>query len=343
MALTIDELATLVGGEIVRRGAGEPLDGVAALDEAGATDVSFLGNDRYHGQFLATAAGAVLVPPGEAGGAAATGLVAVANPTLAFQAVIERFVAAERRFRPGIDPRAVVAEGVVLDPAQVSLGPGVVIGAGTQVGPGTAIGANAVVGEWVRIGRDCLIHPNVTIRDGCRLGDRVILHSGVVIGADGYGYQQVDGRHVKLPQVGIVELGDDVEIGANSTVDRARFGRTVVGEGTKIDNLVQVGHNVVIGKHCLIVAMSGLAGSCRLGDDVVAAAQVGIAGHVTVGAGAVLTARTGVTTDLEGGKTYAGKPAQPLMVEQRMQAGLRRLPKLMERVKRLEQRLGDDG
>ena len=343
MALTIDELATLVGGEIVRRGAGEPLDGVAALDEAGATDVSFLGNDRYHGQFLATAAGAVLVPPGEHGGAAATGLVAVANPTLAFQAVIERFVAAERRFRPGIDPRAVVAEGVDLDPAQVSLGPGVVIGAGTRIGPGTAIGANAVVGERVRIGRDCLIHPNVTIRDGCRLGDRVILHPGVVIGADGYGYQQVDGRHVKLPQVGIVELGDDVEVGANTTIDRARFGRTVVGEGTKIDNLVQVGHNVVIGKHCLIVAMSGMAGSCRLGDGVVAAAQVGIVGHVTVGAGAVLTARTGVTTDLEGGKTYAGKPAQPLMAEQRMQAGLRRLPKLMERVRRLEQRLGEDG
>jgi UDP-3-O-[3-hydroxymyristoyl] glucosamine N-acyltransferase len=178
---------------------------------------------------------------------------------------------------------------------------------------------------------------NVTICDHCVLGNRVIIQPGAVIGSDGYGYEFADGRHVKIDQVGIVEIADDVEIGANTTIDRARFGKTVIGEGTKIDNLVQIAHNVVIGKHCLIVSLTGISGSTHLGDFVVAAGQVGIGGHVTIGAKATLTARTGVTASIAGDEIYAGKPAHPLRDEMKLQAHLRRLPKLIERVKALEQ------
>jgi UDP-3-O-[3-hydroxymyristoyl] glucosamine N-acyltransferase len=161
-----------------------------------------------------------------------------------------------------------------------------------------------------------------------------------VIGSDGYGYEVVEGRHVKIDQVGIVEVQDDVEIGANSTIDRARFGRTVIGEGSKIDNLVQVAHNVRIGKHCLLVSQSGVAGSSRTGDYVVVAAQAGIAGHVKIGAKSVLVARTGATADLEGGRTYGGMPARPFMEDQRSRAMIRQLPKLAERIKALEKKSG---
>jgi UDP-3-O-[3-hydroxymyristoyl] glucosamine N-acyltransferase len=254
--------------------------------------------------------------------------------------VIDRFLSGRERGRwsPECMHSAVDRPGcAVLDPQRVEIGPGVVVGSGSVIGGGTRLDANAVIGDGVKIGSGCVIRPNATVTDGCVLGDRVILQPNAVIGSDGYGYEQVDGRHVKLAQVGIVEIGDDVEIGAGSTIDRARFGRTVIGEGTKIDNLVQIAHNVVIGKHCLVVALTGIAGSAKLEDGVVAAAQVGIGGHLTVGAGAVLSARTGVTTSIEGGKTYSGHPARPIMEEQRSRAQVKRLPKLVERVKKLEE------
>ena len=171
------------------------------------------------------------------------------------------------------------------------------------------------------------------------LGDRVILQPGAVIGSDGFGYEFSEGRHVKIDQVGIVEIGNDVEVGANTSIDRARFGKTIIGEGTKIDNLVQIGHNVVMGKHCLIVALCGNAGSTRLGDYVTMAGQGGTAGHVVIGDKVTLTGRAGVTTDLAGGQIYSGHPAKPFREEMKLRANVRRLPKLMERVKALEQAL----
>lgn len=336
VALSLDELADLLGGEVLRRGGGESYLGAAALDTAGPEDVSFLGNELYLPQFEKTGAGVVVVARGVAGGPDGCALVGVDNPTLAFQSVIDRFGAAARKLVPGVHELAVVAADAELDPAEVEVGPGAVVGSGSKIGRGTRIGANVVIGERVEIGCECAIHPNATITDGSRLGERVILHPGVVVGADGYGYEQVDGRHLKLAQLGIVEIGDDVEVGANSTIDRARFGRTVIGEGTKIDNLVQVGHNVVIGRHCLVVALTGIAGSAQLGDGVVVAAQAGVAGHVKIGDGAVLTARTGVTASIEGAQTYSGMPARPLKEQQRVKAQIRRLPKLVERVKKLE-------
>jgi UDP-3-O-[3-hydroxymyristoyl] glucosamine N-acyltransferase len=171
------------------------------------------------------------------------------------------------------------------------------------------------------------------------LGDRVILQPGVVIGSDGYGYQFHQGRHQKIPQVGIVEIGDDVEVGANTCIDRARFGKTLIGEGTKIDNLVQIGHNVQIGKHCIVIALTGIAGSAKLGNYVTCAAQVGIAGHFEVGDKAVLAARTAVTNNLLGSQTYLGNPAQPMKDELKNIAMQRRLPKIVEEIKELKRKI----
>jgi UDP-3-O-[3-hydroxymyristoyl] glucosamine N-acyltransferase len=337
VSLTLSELARRVDGDIVR---GEPffaIDGIASLDEAGPSELSFLGNERYRQQFLETRAGAVLVPPGVTAGPESVALVAVANPSFAFGVAVKHFTAAHARvFTPGIHPRAVIEDGVEMDPARVRVHAGAVVMAGAVVGDGTEIGPNAVVGERVRIGRDCLVHANVSIRERCVLGDRVVLQPGAVIGSDGFGYETVEGRHVKMDQIGIVVLEDDVEIGANTTIDRARFGRTVIGEGTKIDNLVQIAHNVRLGPHNLLVSQSGVAGSAKTGRYVVLAAQAGIGGHVTIGDRAIFAGRSGATTDMEGGITYGGYPAQPHMDEQRQKAALRKLPELIKRVRRLE-------
>jgi len=341
VTVSLAELAALVGGTVVRGDADRALCGMASLGDAGPADISFLGNEKYHPQFLTTRAGAVLVAPGVSDGPEGVALVAVANPSLSFAAVVERFAPPKRVFQAGVHPRATIAEDAVLDPAGVRVDAGAVIGAGASIGAGTEIGANVVIGEQVRIGRDCLIHPGVVIRENCVLGDRVILQPGAVIGSDGFGYEFSNGRHVKIDQVGNVEIHDDVEIGANTTVDRARFGKTVIGEGTKIDNQVQVGHNVIIGKHVIVIAHSGLAGSCSLGDYVIAAAQAGVAGHVHIGAKAVLTGRTGANRDLPGGVTYMGTPAQPMMDEQRQRAIVRKLPEMAKDLREIKKKLGE--
>ena len=339
IALTLSELARWIDGDIIRGGLDLSLTGMAALDAAGPHDVSFLGNEKYWQQFLATQAAAVIVPRGITEGPEGAALIAVENPTLAFSVVVRHFAAATRKLVPGIHPLASVDPSAVLDPEKVRVCAGAVIMAGASIGDGSDIGPNAVVGEDVVLGRDCVVMANVSIRERCTLGDRVFLQPGCVIGSDGYGYEFSGGRHIKIDQVGIVEIGDDVEIGANTTIDRARFGKTVVGEGTKIDNLVQIGHNVVIGKHCLIVSLTGISGSTRLGDYVTIAGQVGIAGHITIGDKTSLAARTAVTTHLPGGQVYSGRPAIPFREDMKLRAHLRRLPKLVERVKNLEKSL----
>ena len=338
-ALTLSELARWVDGDIVRGGLDLSLTGMAALDAASPHDVSFLGNEKYHGQFLQTRAAAVIVSRGVTDGPQATALIAVDNPSLAFAVVVRHFAEATRQFAPGIHPRAFVDPSAVLDPAKVRVQAGAVVLAGAVVGDGSDIGPNSVISDDAVIGKDCRIMANASVRERCVLGDRVILQPGAVIGSDGYGYEFHEGRHVKIDQVGIVEIGDDVEIGANTTIDRARFGKTLIGEGSKIDNLVQIGHNCVIGKHCLIISQTGISGSSQLGDYVTAAGQVGIAGHVTIGSKAVLSARTGVTANLPGDEVYAGKPALPIREEMKLQALVRRLPKLVARVKALEEAL----
>ena len=334
--LTLSELARWVDGDIVRGKLDISFTGMAALDTAGDHDVSFLGNEKYHGQFLETKAAVVIVARGETGGPEGTALIAVDNPTLAFSVVVRHFAAAARTFVPGIHPLAAVDPTAVVDGERVRVHAGAVIMAGARVGDGSEIGPNSVIGELALIGRDCHIMSNATVRDRCVLGDRVVLQPGAVIGADGFGYELVDGKHVKIEQVGIVEIGNDVEIGANATIDRARFGKTLIGEGTKIDNLVQIGHNCVLGDHCLIVSLTGISGSVRLGNYVTFAGQVGTVGHVSVGDHATLTGRSGLTTNLPGGAVYSGFPAKPFRDDMKLRAHIQRLPKLVERVKALE-------
>lgn len=337
--LTLRALAELVGGTVIRGAATPEYSGLAALGDAGPGDVSFLGNEKYHSAFLHTRAGVVLVPPGITDGPESTALIAVDNPTLAFSSVVSRFIEGSRVRPCGIHPKAFVDPSVTLDPEKVAVLPGAVLMAGAIIGDGTVIGANSYVGENAIIGRNCQLMAGTVVRERCILGDRVTLQPGVVVGSDGFGYELADGTHVKIDQVGIVEIGDDVEIGANTTIDRARFGKTIIGEGTKIDNLVQIGHNCTIGRHCLIVALSGIAGSTTLGNYVTVAGQCGMVGHITVGDHATFAARSGVSTHLAGHEIYGGNPAVPFKEDQKMKATLRRLPKLVERIKSLEAQL----
>lgn len=339
MALTLQELVELTGGTLLCGDPAAAFYGISSLDLASARDVSFLGNPKYVTQFQKSQAGACLIAPGMGGAPAGMALVEVENPTMAFSAVIQHFAQQEPPFVAGVDPRAMIDPTASFDPEKVRVHAGAVIMAGAVIGDGSEIYPNAVIGRSVVIGRDCLIYQNVSIRERCVLGDRVVLQPGAVIGADGFGYEFSAGKHQKIPQVGIVELENDVEVGANTTIDRARFGKTLIGEGTKIDNLVQIGHNVQIGKHCLVIALTGIAGSSKLGNYVTCAAQVGIAGHLEVGDKAVLAARSGVTHDLPGGTVYLGNPAQTMKQELKVMALQRRLPKLIEDVKELKRRL----
>ncbi len=343
IALTLSELARWIDGDIVRGELDLSLTGMAALDAAGPRDVSFLGNEKYYQQFLETKAAAVIVPRGVTSGPENAALIAVENPTLAFSVVVRHFAAAAQKFTPSIHANASVDPTAQLDVSKIRVHAGAVIMAGATIGDGSEIGPNCVIGEDVIVGRDCRLMANASIRERCILGDRVILQPGCVIGSDGYGYEFSEGRHVKIEQVGIVEIGDDVEVGANTTIDRARFGKTVIGEGTKIDNLVQIGHNVVIGKHCLIVALTGISGSAKLGNYVTVAGQVGISGHITIGDKATLAARTGVTTHLSGDIVYSGRPAKPFRDDMKLRANLRRLPILTKRVKAIEDALKISG
>jgi UDP-3-O-[3-hydroxymyristoyl] glucosamine N-acyltransferase len=242
-------------------------------------------------------------------------------------------------FKAGVHPSAVIDPSAVFEADQVSIGPHAVVEAGATIGRGTTIGAGCFVGEGVTIGTECRLHPRVTVLRHCRLGDRVILHSGVVIGADGFGFEQLaDGRREKIPQVGTVVLDDDVEIGANSCVDRARFGQTRIGAGTKIDNLVQIAHNVVIGKNCVVAGQTGIAGSARLHDGVTIAAQVGIAGHIEIGTGVVITGQSGVAKSMLEPGVYMGDRAEPIRRMLRIMAAVHQLPELVQRLRSLEKK-----
>lgn len=342
MEIRLDELVSLLEGELL---AGDPaalFTGVASLDEAGPDDASFLGNEKYVADFNSTRAGVVIVSPGVTGGPEGVALVSCENPTFAFSKVVARFAAGfEVEEAPGVHPQAIVADGVSLDPATVSIGPGAVIEEGVVIGKGSRIGAGSVICRDAVLGDDCLLHAKVVVRERCELGSRVIVQPGAVIGSDGYGYEQVEGRHVKIPQVGIVVVGDDVEIGANAAIDRARFGKTVIGEGSKIDNLVQIAHNVRIGKHCLVVAQCGIAGSTELKDYVVLAGQAGSVGHVTIDTGVVLTARSVAAKDLDVPGEYFGFPARPKRDELKGQAALRKLPELLKEVQRMRKEIED--
>ncbi len=314
-----------------------PITGAAGLDDAGAGDITFVGDRRLLPRLQQTQAAAVVLAPGVESPLPA---LRADEPYRLFARILARFAPPrERLFPPGVHATAVLGEGVRLGEG-VSIGPWCVVGAGASIGDGTALGAGVVVGPDAAIGRDCTLHPLACVREGCRLGDRVILQSGAVIGSDGFGYLPGREGMTRIPQIGIVVLEDDVEVGANACVDRATTGRTVVGRGTKIDNLVQVAHNVRIGRHCALSAQTGVSGSCRVGDGVIMAGQVGVADHRQVGDGARLAAKSGIDRDVEAGQTVFGYPALEMKRAYRLVAHFHRLPELAERLRRVERELG---
>ena len=340
-SITLQKLTELVGGTL---SVGDPesiISGLNSIIEASTGEVTFLGNGRYLPALKTTLASAALVPEDLNAEDAREGLalIRLKNPTLAFSQVIRFFGPPAVDFVPGIHATAIVAKDVVFDPQKVCIGPHAVIESGVQLGDGCMIHAGAYIGRGVKLGADCIIHANSVIKEYCILGQRVILHSGSVIGSDGFGYEQVQGRNQKIDQVGIVQIDDDVEIGSCTTIDRARFGRTWIGEGSKIDNLVQIGHNCVLGKHCIIVSQTGISGSTRLGNYVTMGGQVGVAGHLEIGDKVMFFAKSGVTKSILEPGAYTGYPARPLMEGRKMLSLPAKIPDLLERVRALEKKL----
>jgi UDP-3-O-[3-hydroxymyristoyl] glucosamine N-acyltransferase len=336
VSYTLQELASISGGELV----GDPkleITGAASLAEATSGEISFFGNRKYIGLLRKTRASAVFVPPDFAE-LLALAQVRVSNPTKAFEQVVLKFAPKPITYAQGIHPSAIVGSGVRLG-EHVSIQPHVVIEDGSQIGDDTIIGAGSYVGHETTIGTACLIYPLVTVRERSRIASRVIIHSGAVIGADGFGFEMVDGRQQKIQQLGIVQIDDDVEIGANTTIDRARFGRTWIQQGVKIDNLVQIAHNVVIGRNSVIVAQTGISGSTRVGERVTMAGQVGIVGHVEIADGSIIAAQSGVSKSIPGG-VWFGYPAGPIDEVKQQIAWIHRLGKLFARVKEIEKKLG---
>jgi UDP-3-O-[3-hydroxymyristoyl] glucosamine N-acyltransferase len=324
------------GGEL----AGDPalkITGAASLAEATAGEISFFSNRKYVGLLRKTRASAIFVPPDFAEPISAA-QIRVPNPAKAFEQVMLKLAPKPITFALGVHPGAIVDSSAQLG-ERVSIQPYAVIEAGAKIGDDTIIGAGTYIGHETVIGSACLIYPRVTIRERSRVGSRVTIHSGAVIGADGFGFEMVDGRQEKIQQLGIVQIDDDVEIGANTTIDRARFGRTWIQQCVKIDNLVQIAHNVVIGKNSVIVAQTGISGSTRVGERVTMAGQLGIVGHIEIADGSVIAAQSGVSKSVPGG-TWFGYPAGPIDEVKQQIAWIRRLGKLFARVKEIEKKLG---
>lgn len=341
MKISLKELAALVEGQIVRGDSKLEIRGFSTIQEAEQGDVTFLGNPRYAPQLKKTQASLVLIDNQFSLGEIPESLavVRVANPTLQFGVIVKKFGPQPRSFVPGVHPSAVVHESVKLNPTKTYVGPNAVIEEGSIIGDGSAIHAGAFIGYEAKLGERCVIHANAVVKERCILGNRVIIHSGSVIGSDGFGYEFSGGKHLKIDQVGIVEIQDDVEIGSCTTIDRSRFGRTLIGEGTKIDNLVQIAHNVVTGKHCIIVSQVGISGSTRLGNYVTLAGQVGVAGHLKIGDQTTFLAKSGLAKDYPESGVYTGYPAKPLLEGRRMITYPAKVPELMKQVKELEKRL----
>jgi UDP-3-O-[3-hydroxymyristoyl] glucosamine N-acyltransferase len=333
--LRLSELAAAVGCEW--EGDEDPLiSGAASLLEAEAGDITFVADKKLLSHLSQTRAAAVVVHPDVD---CPVPVLRTEDPYGVFARILSRFaMPREHIFPPGIHPTAVIDPSASLG-KQVSLGPYVVVGAGARIGDGSALGSHVVVGPQVVIGQNCTLYPLSAVREGCILGSHVVLHAGAVIGTDGFGYLPDGDRLHKIPQIGIVELADHVEVGANSCIDRATTGCTFVGAGTKIDNLVQIGHNVTIGRSSAISAQTGVSGSCQLGDGVSCGGQVGIADHVKIADGVKIAAKTGVFKDAEPGQTLFWYPAFDMRESFKMVATLRRLPEMLERLRKLEKSL----
>lgn len=335
--MTLRELAEALGAELIGADGGEQVSGVCGLDEAAAGYVTYVEDERRLAEAEAGQALAVIAPPDLR--ATEKPSLRVANPRLAFARALAHLHPAPR-MEPGVHPTAQIGENV-------TLGDGAAVGAYGVLGDGAAVGPNSQVHELVSIGRnvavgeDCAIYPGVRIYDNARIGDRVIVHAGAVIGSAGFGYVWDGERHVWVPHVGRAVVEDDVEIGANTTIDRGTTGDTVIGAGTKIDNLVQIAHNVTVGRNCILAGQVGISGSVTIGDNAVLAGQVGVVDHVTIGPGASVGAGSDIMRDVPPNTLVLGRPARPINEQHRIEASMARLPDLIRELRDLRKRVAE--
>jgi len=333
MKTTARELADYMGAQVIGNPAAV-IAGLASPESAAAEDLIYIDSPRFAKRAVASAAQCVLAIPGlEFPGKT---VLAAAQPKFCF-AKAAAWLFPPVPAHPGIHPSAVVALSANIS-VSAAVGPCAVIDDDVEIGEGTQVGALCSIGRGSRLGRNCRLYPRVTLYPGTKLGDGVIVHAGAVIGSDGFGYVFGEGRHWKFPQIGTVEIGDDVEIGANTTIDRGSLGATLVGAGTKIDNLVQIGHNVQLGANTIVAGLSGISGSCTIGSGTVIAAQVGIGDHCTVGNNVTMGGRTGVLPGkiVRDGAMISGFPSRPMERFKEQQGWVSRLPELAARVKKLE-------
>ncbi len=337
MKITVAELAELIGGE-VQCSPDTCILGVGSVDEARPGDVVVATDDKFLDRAMASEASCIITKPDAANLRNGKAIITTCDPLVAFAKTLKCFCVEETPPSLGIEPGAVVKPGVSVG-KNVAVGANCYIGRDVVLGDGCVLFPNVYIGDGTRIGEGSKLYPGVVVYAGCSLGKRVILHAGAVVGADGFGYTCNGRVQVKLPHAGTVEIGDDVEIGANSAVDRAKTGATVIGCGTKIDNLVHVAHNCKIGKNCVIVAQVGIAGSVVIGDNVTLAGQAGVKDHVTISDDCVVAARAGVVGDLSNGSVVSGFPARDHRHERRVQAVRLHLPEMLNRLKALESEL----
>ncbi|HEV7993015.1 MAG TPA: UDP-3-O-(3-hydroxymyristoyl)glucosamine N-acyltransferase [Gemmatimonadaceae bacterium] len=338
--LTADVIAAAVGG-VLHGDPGARVSAVAPLDRAESHHLTFLANAKYAELAATRTLGVVLVTPELADATVARARIVVEKPHEAMLPLLPQLYPPPTH-APGVHPSAVLGRGVELGD-DVAVGPYVVLGEGARIGARTRIDAHAVVGAGVTIGEECQIYPSVTLYSGTELGPRVRVHAGTRLGSDGFGYVFSGGAHAKIPHVGRCIVEADVEIGANTTIDRGSIDDTVIGAGTKIDNLVHVAHNVRIGRLCLLMAQVGIAGSVRIEDGCILAGQAGISGHLTIGRGARLAAQAGLFGSMPAGETWSGYPARPHREALRAQAAMFKLPALIRALERIVARESDGG
>lgn len=343
LSITLAKIAEVVGGNVV----GDKnivITGVSGIKEAREGDITFVANQKYSPLIEKTKASAIIV--GREINHCSKPAVITDNPSLAFAKVVNLIAPVAKNIE-GISSLAFIGKNVSLG-KNVAIGPFTIVEDGSIIGDGTVIYGGCYVGLNTRMGKDCLVWPNVSIRERITIGDRVIIHSGTVIGSDGFGFASVRGVQHKIPQIGTVIIENDVEIGANVTIDRARFDKTVIGQGTKIDNLVQIAHNVILGRNCIIVAQAGISGSTVLGDNVIIAGQAGLVGHIDIGEGAVIMAKSGVSKSVPKNTKVFGYPAKEQSHAKRVNAAVQRLPELYkdlrelkDKVKQLEEKIAE--
>jgi UDP-3-O-[3-hydroxymyristoyl] glucosamine N-acyltransferase len=334
---TVEQLAALVRGRLVGDGS-VPIQSARPVGEAGPGDITFIESERFAKLLRTSPASAALVGPhfdvGQNDVGQSLAVIEVDDPMTAFLAVRSHLIGNEKPRWTGISPQAHVAATARIG-SRVAVYPFVYVGDGAKIGDGTTLYAGAVIGGNCTLGQDCVIHPNVVLYDNVTLGDRVEVHAGTVLGGDGFGYRQSEGRHVKIPHTGRLEIEDDVEVGSNCTIDRATFETTRIGEGTKIDNLVMIGHNNQIGRHNLLCGQVGIAGGCKTGDYVVMAGQAGIKDKTEIGARAGVGAQAGVHRNVPEGQQVLGSPAVPVREQRRLFQMIARLPDMHRQLREL--------